>query len=178
MSSSRVLKVAAIMQDVLKTIKTEYPEIKSAYFKQDNAACYHSCETIIACSKLTQSTGISVARIDFSDPLGGKGAADRLAAACKARVRTYINEANDVTTAEQFKDAVLSYGGIEGVRVAAVDSVNEAGLFETTPKIKGNNKLNNFSFTSEGTRAWRAYGIGSGKVLALKEATIGKMPLS
>lgn len=169
--------VVAIVQDVLKTIKIEYPEIMTAYFKQDNAACYHSCETIIACPILSQSTGINVVRIDFSDPQGGKGAADRLAATCKGHVRTYINEGNDVTTAEQLKDAILSYGGIEGVRVTATDSVNETGLFETTPKIKGISKLNNFSFTSEGIRAWRAYGIGSGKVFTLKETTIGKIPL-
>ena len=115
-----------------------------------NSACYHSCKTIIACLILTQFTGINVARIDFSDPQGGKGAAERLAATYKVHVRTYINEGNDVTTAEQLKDAILSYGGIEGVRVTATDSVNETGLFETTPKIKGISKLNSLSFTSRG----------------------------
>ncbi|CAH3168535.1 unnamed protein product, partial [Pocillopora meandrina] len=56
-------------------------------------------------------------RIDFSDPQGGKGAADRLAATCKNHVRTFINEGNDVTNAEQLKSALLSHRGVEGVRV-------------------------------------------------------------
>lgn len=170
--------VIAIMQDVLKALKTQYPEIKNAYFKQDNAACYHSCETIVSGPTLTKSTGVNVKRIDFSDPQGGKGAADRLAATCKAHIRTFINEGNDVTNAEQLKDAILSYGGIEGVRVTATDSVCEAGMFENTPKIKGISKLNNFSYTKDGIRAWRAYDIGSGKVvLPQKEITIGRTSL-
>lgn len=167
--------VVTIMQDVLKTIKTEYPEIKSAYFRQDNAACYHSSETIKACPIISQATGVNVARIDFSDPQGGKGAADRLAATCKAHIRVYINEGNDVTTAQHLKDAILSYEGIEGVRVTATDTINEVGLFENPKKITGISKLNNFSFTSEGTRAWQAYGIGSGKELNVEETTTGKI---
>jgi hypothetical protein len=39
---------------------------------------------------------VKIARIDFSDPQGGKGAADRLAATCKNDIRAYINEGNDV----------------------------------------------------------------------------------
>ena len=41
----------------------------------------------------------SFRRIDFSDPQGGKGAADCLPATCKAHVRIFINEGHDVTNA-------------------------------------------------------------------------------
>ena len=170
--------VVAIMQDVLKAINTDYPGIKNAYFKQDNAACYQSCETKIASPLLKHSTGVNVAQVNFSDPQGGKGAADRLAATCKAYIRTFfINKGNDVTTAEQLKDAILSYGGIEGVHVTATYSVNKDGLFENPQKIKDISKLNNFSLTSKGIRAWQSYAIGNGKVLTLEEPTIGKMSL-
>lgn len=59
--------------------------------------------------------GIRVARIDFSDPQGGKGAADRLAASCKFHIRAYINEGHDVSTANDMKRALISHGGIDGV---------------------------------------------------------------
>ena len=119
-----------------------------------------------------------ISRIDFSDPQGEKGAADRLAATCKGHVRTYINESNDVTTAEELKDAILSHRGVEGVRVTATNSINETGLFQTIPKIKGISELNNFSFTSDGIRAWRPNGFGSGKVFSLlEETTIGNITL-
>ena len=59
--------------------------------------------------------GIRVARIDFSDPQGGKGAADRLAASCKFHITAYTNEGHDVSTANDMKRALISHGGIDGV---------------------------------------------------------------
>ena len=79
---------------------------------------------------ISSSTGIEIKRIDFSDPQGGKGAADRLAVTCKNDVRTFINEGNDVTNAEQLKSALLSHGGIEGVRVAVMQSVEEEAVVD------------------------------------------------
>ena len=81
-----------IMQDVLRSIKAEYPDVRRAYFWQDNAGCYHSSATILAFPVISQSTRVQITRIDFSDPQSGKGAGDRLAATCKAHVRSFINE--------------------------------------------------------------------------------------
>ena len=122
---------------------------------------------------IAESTGIQVARIDFSDPQGGKGAADRLAATCKAHVRAYINEGNDVCTWSQFKDALLSHGGIEGVRVVAVDTIDDS-MVDDARKIPGISKLHNFEFNSESITAWRAYDIGKGKNITLEKQTSGK----
>ncbi|CAH3158880.1 unnamed protein product [Pocillopora meandrina] len=151
--------VVKIMQDVLNTIKLEHSEINKAFFRQDNAGCYHSSSTVLSCPVISSSTGIEIKRIDFSDPQGGKGTADRLAATCKNHVRTFINEGNDVTNAEQLKSALLSHGGIEGVREAVVDD---------NRKIIGINKLNNFEFKDEILVAWRAYGMGKGKEIPLE----------
>ena len=71
------------------------------------------------------ATGIHVKRMDFSDPQGGKGPCDRKPATIKAHVRRYINEEHDVLTARDFKDAVLSYGGVKGVRVALVTDASQ-----------------------------------------------------
>ena len=103
------------MEDVLKTVKKDHPEVSTACFRQDNAGCDHSNETITSCPVISQSSGINIARIDFNDPQGGKGVADRLAATCKAHIRRYVNEGNDVTTADQMKEAINSYGGVQGV---------------------------------------------------------------
>lgn len=166
--------VVYIMEDVLKTIKKDHPEVSTAYFRQDNAGCYHSNETITSCSVISQSSGLNIARIDFSDPQGGKGAADRLAATCKAHIRRYVNEGNDVTTADQMKEAINSYGGVQGVRVAAMESIDE--ILEMTQKIPGISKLNNFAFetkTCTSVRTWRAYGIGKGKLIAVEKPNNG-----
>ena len=75
--------------------------LSKAYFRQDNAGCYHSTRTILACREMAASTGVKVVRVDFSDPQGGKGAADRLAASCKRHIRAFIDEGNDVCTADE-----------------------------------------------------------------------------
>lgn len=165
--------VVKIMQDVLNTTKLEHSEINKAFFRQDNAGCYHLLSTVLSCPVISSSTGIEIKRIDFSDPQGGKGAADRLAVTCKNDVRTFINEGNDVTNAEQLKSALLSHGGIEGVRVAVMQSVEEEAVVDDNRKIIGINKLNNFEFKDEILVAWRAYGMGKGKEIPLETTSEG-----
>ena len=157
-----------MIQHVLKTLKTECPEISSAYLCQDNAGCYHCANTVLAYRTIEQSTGIKIARLDFSDPQGGKGAADRMAATCKNHIRTYLNEGHDVTTPQEMKEALLSYGGVKGVRVAILSSINETAELQ---KIAGISKLNNFQFIDRSLLAWRAYGIGQGKSIAVEKTS-------
>ena len=102
--------IILIMQHVLKTLKAEHPEITTAFYRQDNTGCYHCANTILACPVIGKSTGIQVSRLDFSDPQGGKGPADRLAATCKSHIRIYINEGHNVTKAEEMQEALLSHG--------------------------------------------------------------------
>ena len=84
--------VTTLMQHVLATLKRENPEIENAFFRQDNTGCYHSANTVLACKNISKQTGISIRRMDFSDPQGGKGPCDRFAATMKNHVRSYINE--------------------------------------------------------------------------------------
>ena len=168
------LSVIAIMQDVLRSIKAEYPDVRRAYFRQDNTGCYHSSATILACPVISQSTGVQITRVDFSDPQGGKGAADRLAATCKAHVRNFINEGHDVTNATQLRDALISHGGIEGVRVACLDAVTKTLPVRETAKIPSISKLNNFELRDDGIKGWRAYSIGNGKEIKADISTTGK----
>ena len=158
--------VITIIQHVLHALSTEHPNITKAFLRQDNAGCYHSSATLLACPSIEASTGIKVAGVDFSDPQGGKGAADRMAAAAKSHIRIYINEGHDVTNGRQMKDALLSYGGVEGVGVAAVERLEEHDVSDQQ-KIPGISKLNNFTFINGKLLARRAYGIGTGKEIAV-----------
>ena len=79
-------------------------------------------------------------------------------------MRRFINEGNDVTSASQFRDAMLSYGGVRGVRVALVNlGFNHSTSIEG--KIDGISTLNNFSYDEGGLSMWKAYKIGVGKVI-------------
>ena len=133
------------------------------HLRQDNTWCYHWANTILACRTFEQSTGIKVVFMDFSDPQGGKGVVDRLAATCKNHIWTYINAGNNVTTTAEMKEALLSYGGVEGVWVAILLSIEETVELQ---KISGISKINNFLFTEDSLQAWRTYAIGPGKTIA------------
>ena len=69
------------------------------------------------------------------------------------------------------KDALLSRGGIEGVRV----SVLETTIPETADqaKVTGINKLNNFEYRADGILARRAYMIGDGKLITTNKGLKG-----
>ena len=127
--------VVATMQHVLTTLKWEHPEISTAFFRQDNTRCYHSSHTILACRHMG-TRGIRVVRIDFSDPQGSQGMADQLAASCKFHIRAYINEGQDVCTANDMKIALISHGGLEGVRLVFMDTIAETQDTAQTIEIK------------------------------------------
>lgn len=90
--------VVAIMEHTLHNLKTEQPEIRTAYFRQDNAGCYKSARMLAACRIMRKKTRINVRRVDFSSPQGSKAPCDRKAATIKAHVRCFDSEGHDVLT--------------------------------------------------------------------------------
>ena len=147
--------VTAIVQQVLATLKPEYPKINKAYFRQDNAGCYHSSCTLMKCHEILANTRVKVVRVDFSNLQGRKGAADWLAASCKSHIRTFINEGHGLCFASNLKDALLSHGGLEGVRVFSLDTKEE--MPDDAQTIAGITELNNFEFSSVGSiSCWSA----------------------
>lgn len=159
--------IVQILQHTLRELRREHPDIASAYLRQDNAGCYHNATVLAACRLMKKQTGIKVERVDFSDPQGGKGPCDRKAATIKAHVRRFLNEGNDITTAEDLRDAILSHGGVHGVRVALVDA-KELRVLSSQDKWEGINSLNNFYYKDDGSEVtvWRAYEVGDGKTLS------------
>ena len=123
---------------------------------------------------IEKATGVKVAEVSFSDPPGGKGPADRMAATIKGHITRFVNEGNNVTNAKGMEKAVLSHGGLPEIRVAVLDRLGESAE-STTPqqKITGISKLNNFSFCPGRAKMWQAFGIGPGKDINL-EAANGK----
>ena len=105
------------MADVLTKLKIGMPNLDSVFYRQDNAGCYHCASTILGAKALADKAGISLKRMDFSDPQGGKGACDRKAATIKSHMQIFLNAENDIETAAQMKAAIESSGGVPGVTV-------------------------------------------------------------
>jgi len=118
--------VVSIIRYTLQELKKEHPRIKTAFLRQDNAGCYHSFTMLAACRLMKEATDIKVERVDFSDPQGRRGPCDGRAATIKAHVLRYINEGHDVVSADDLKRAILSHGGVGGVRVTLIDSTKAA----------------------------------------------------
>ena len=154
--------VIRIMEHILRTLKTENPEISTAFFRQDNAGCYHHATMLAACRSMGDVTGIAVSRVDFSDPQGGKGPCDRKAATIKAHVRRFVNEGHDVQTPKDLETAMLSAEGVPGVRVTLVDSL---GIKDSPIKLDGISLINNLPYTGASMRVWRSYNVGCGKII-------------
>ena len=73
------------------------------------------------------------------------------------------------------KEAILSHGGVESVRVVVVD----AAVHETPEKrkITGISKLNNFEYREKGVLARRAYGMGTGSLINISGKNAGELRL-
>ena len=78
--------MVSIMAHILRTLKSEHPEINQAFFRRDNTGCYHSTHTILSAPTIEKEAGIRVAEISFLDPQGGKGPADYMAATTKGHI--------------------------------------------------------------------------------------------
>ena len=160
--------VASIVENVLKTIKKELPTMKSAFLRSDNAGCYHSGQLLLSLPDIGKRSGINLIRYDFSDPQSGKDICDRKIATMKVHIKRWVNEKHDVLTALDMKNALESHNGVKGCRVAVV-KVDNSAENTTAKKIPGISLLNNFAFTKDGIRAWRAYNIGLGKMIRFED---------
>lgn len=85
----------------------------------------------------------------------------------KSHVRRYLNEGNDVATAAQFVQACLSHGGVKNVNV--LECYLASGKKYPKLKISDIAKYHNFSFETDTVQVHRAWEVGNGKILKLKD---------
>ena len=163
--------VLAVVVDVIKQLKNIIPGLKKVSFRQDNAGCYHCGTTIVCASTLGAELGVTIKRLDFSDPQGGKGACDHKEASIKSHMHIYLNSGHDIETPEQMTDAIRSSGGVPSLSVTLCDSITSPSM--DSHKIDEVSLLSNIEFTEEGIRVWRAYGVGTGKLISqIPEASL------
>ena len=71
---------------------------------------------------------------------------------------------NDVMSAEQVKKAFESHGGVRNV-VPYVVEYPESTSRSPIRRIEDISLLHNYQYCDEGLNVWKAYNIGSGKVI-------------
>ena len=159
--------VLAIMEDVIGKLKAIMPSLKAIFYRQDNAGCYRSGATKTGAPKAGHVHGVTIKRLDFSDPQGGKGSCDRKAATIKAHMKVHLNEGNDIENARQMVDAMRSSGGVPGLNVTLCEL--ETPSSPTHVKFDGVSTVSNVEYSSDAITTWKAYGIGPGKAIKLSK---------
>ena len=159
--------VLAILDDVFSQLRSLSPAVTTVSLRSDNAGCYHSALVLLSVQQIAAKNNIHLSRVDYSDPQGGKGACDRKAATIKNRMKIYLNEGNDVETADQMVVAMESGGGLPGVRVNLCGE--QASSVTWNDKWEGISFLNNAEYSKDGIRVWKAYQIGPGKYIPWSE---------
>ena len=116
--------------------------------------------------------GVTIKRVDVSDPQGGKGACDRKVASIKSDMHISLNSGHNIETPEQMTDAIRSSSGVPSLSVTLCDSITSPSM--DSFKIDGVSLLSNTEFSEEGICAWRVYGVGTRKLIL----QIAEVPLS
>ena len=130
-----------------------------------------SCRHNIAWLEATCAKhAINLVQFDFSDPQGGKGSRDRKAASLKNKMKIYLNSSHDIETSEQMKQGKESAGGTPGVRATCCGPQATSNL--PSIKLKGISFLNNFKYTEQGIRVWKAYSLGEGQLIKWGELSL------
>ncbi|KAK3713984.1 hypothetical protein QZH41_017105, partial [Actinostola sp. cb2023] len=167
--------VLAVMADVIQQHKAIMPDLKTVSYRQDNSGCYHCGATIVCASTLGVNLDVTIKRLDFSDPQGGKGASDRKAATIKSHMRIHLNAGHDIETPAQMYDAVLSSGGVPSLSVTLCESVTGPPMAKY--KIDGVSLISNIEYSAEeGIRVWRAYGVGPGRLISTDPPSLDGIP--
>ena len=143
-------------------IKRKSPEIVEAFVRSDNAGCYHCALLLLSIPGISQRTGVTTSRYDFSESNSGKDICDRHISPLKSHIRQYVNAGNDVEKAKDMKKAIDSYSGVRGCRVSVL-KVDTSAQDLHNHNLNGVLMFSNFKFCVDGIRMWKAFSVGEGK---------------
>jgi uncharacterized protein YggL (DUF469 family) len=158
--------VASIIEHLLTHLKAKHPSLDSVYFRSDEAGCYHNNLLVAAVRDIGERFGITVKNYDFSKPQSGKDICDRIICPLKASIREHCSEGHDILTASDMKEALKQHP-VSGTS-ASVNVVDKSRESLEVNELDNFGAFHNFHFESSGILAWKAYGIGSGKLFPYK----------
>ena len=127
----------SIIENTLKVVKKDHPQITQVSLKSDAAGYYHNNFLLAAVRDAGKRVGLTVMQYDFSELQYGKDVCDRILCPMKSAIRRYCSEGNDVLSAKDMCTA-LSERPVRST-TACTCSVNE------TQKTLDVNKVDGFS---------------------------------
>ena len=165
----------AILKDCIVRLKSRNDSLKKAYIRSDNAGCFHSAEGIFCITSLNLESDLKVVQMNFAEPQSGKSICDRRAAHIKSSVRKFVNEGNNVTTSEEFLNAVAK-SNMKNVEIVNATPPADQNC-KRTLKVKDITTLNNFEYEADHVVVFKQYKIGTGhKLLNEKHKVYNEFP--
>ena len=153
-------------------LNASYSNLSEALLRSNNAGCYHNAYLILSLPSLGERVGIRIFRYDYNDSRANKDVCDRRIATLKSHMRRFINEGNDINTANDMKVAIELYGEVKCC-YATVAEIQDSFQSVTKHSMTGIQALNNFLFESAGLRAWKTYNVGTGRFFRWHRVLIG-----
>ena len=153
--------VCSILENLLRAIKAENPEIESVYLRSDGAGCYRNNFPIAAVTDIGERIGARILRYDYSEPQHGKDVCDRILCAMKSSLRRYCNQGHDILSADDMRIALSElYVNGSSACVCLID-VRKNTL--DVQSVEGFSNFHNFAYETSGVCVWNSHGIGPGK---------------
>ena len=166
--------VLSVMKDVIGKLKLQLSHLKTVFYRQDNAGCYHCGALIVGASFTGCASRVTVKYLGFSDAQGGQGPCDRKAASIKSHMKIHLNQGSNIDTAKEMVDAIQSSGGVPGVDVSLRNSAQDPAP-SLNVNIAGVSLISNIVFNNGSLPVWTAYEIGPGKCICLKDIGIPQL---
>lgn len=166
--------VLSVMKDVIGKPKLQLSHLKTVFYRQDNASCYHCGALIVGASFTGCASRVTVKYLGFSDAQGGQGPCDRKAASIKSHMKIHLNQGSNIDTAKEMVDAIQSSGGVPGVDVSLCNSAQDPAP-SLNVKIAGVSLISNIVFNNGSLPVWTAYEIGPGTCIRLKDIGIPQL---
>ena len=120
---------------------------------------FFSLRWILGASFASRCHGVSVKRLDFSDPQCGKGPSDKKAASLKSHMRVHLNQGSNIDTPQEIEDAIQSSGNVPGFHVTLCGSLQNQNP-SLNVKITGVSLISDVQYNDGSLTVWGAYGIG------------------
>lgn len=89
-------------------------------------------------------------------------------------MKIHLNQGSNIDTAKEMVDAIQSSGGVPGVDVSLCNSAQDPAP-SLNVKIAGVSLISNIVFNNGSLPVWRAYEIGPGKCIRLKDIGIPQL---
>ncbi|XP_052097174.1 uncharacterized protein LOC127732145 [Mytilus californianus] len=160
------IAVSNFIEHIANEIKTQMPQITEIFLRSDNAGCYHCGNLWISLNGISSRTGLVIKRYDYSEAQSGKSYCDAKIAHLRRKIKMFVANGHNVTTATDMKFAIDEGAGVAGCQVAVVDiETTISDLNKVKHKWIGVSSLTNVEFSGISAIQFKAYKIGEGKVM-------------